>query len=151
MRSRPLRSRIPSTAAGLTRVVGWGLPFFTNFVSPSIRSAKLPVDVALSKQAGTTKYAVLDAIAFPSDPSNVLLEDNHVMFKLRSDSSDILRSVESALFDNPTSGAYIGDLFDLTSKRIGFLGRGFGTTSVGKTLALEAGVPGAGVFPIAPS
>jgi hypothetical protein len=29
----------------------------------------------------------------------------------------------------------IGDPFDLTSKRIGFLGRGFGTRSIGKTLA----------------
>jgi hypothetical protein len=77
----------------------------------------------------------------------VLLEDNHLMFKIRSDSSDILRSVESALFDDPHSGAYIGDLFDLTSKRIGFLGRGFGTTSVGKTLAIAAGVAGADKIP----
>jgi hypothetical protein len=139
----------PSTAAGLTMVVGWGLPYFTSFVPASIRSAKLPVDLALSKQTGTTQYAVLDAIRFPSDPADVLLEDNHVMFKLRSDSSDILRSVEGALFDDPNSGAYIGDLFELTSKRIGFLGRGFtsGSMSVGKQLALAAGVPGADQIP----
>jgi hypothetical protein len=92
---------------------------------------------------------VLDAIRFPSDPADVLLEDNHVMFKIRSDSSDILRNVEGALFDNPNSGAYIGDLFDLTSKRIGFLGRGFNATnmSVGKQLALAASVPGADQIP----
>jgi hypothetical protein len=135
-----------ATAAGLTMVIGWGLPYFRTFV-PGIASTKLPVDVAFSKQSGTTQYAVLDAIQFPSDPDSVLLEDNHVMFKIRSDSSDILRSVESALFDDPHSGAYIGDLFDLTSKRIGFLGRGFGTTSVGKTLAIAAGVAGADKIP----
>jgi hypothetical protein len=137
----------PSTAAGLTMVIGWGLPFFGNYVPTSITSTKLPVDLALSKQDGVTRYAVLDAIQFPSDPDGVLLEDNHVMFKIRSDSSTILRSVESALFDNPNSGAYIGDLFDLTSKRIGFLGRGFSSTSVGKQLALAAGVPGASSIP----
>jgi hypothetical protein len=137
----------PSTAAGLTMVIGWGLPFFQNYLPPSLWSAKLPVDTALSAQAGTTRYAVLDAMRFPSDPAATILEDNHVMFKLRSDSSDILRSVEGALFDNPSSGAYVGDLFDLTSKRIGFLGRGFGSTSVGKQLALAGGVPGADRIP----
>jgi hypothetical protein len=136
-----------STAAGLTMVIGWGLPFFNGYVPPSITTAKLPVDVAVSQQAGTTKYAVLDAIAFPSDPPDVLLEDNHVMFKIRSDSQDILRKVEAQLFDDPNSGAYIGDLFDLTSKRIGFLGRGFGTPSIAKQLALAAGVPGATLIP----
>lgn len=137
----------PSTAAGLTMVIGWGLPYFRAFLPASITSTKLPVDVALSKQGGTTQYAVLDAVRFPSDPDGVLLEDNHLMFKIRSDSSSIVQSVESALFDNPNSGAYIGDLFDLTSKRVGFLGRGFGTTSVGKSLALAAGVPGADQIP----
>jgi hypothetical protein len=141
----------PSTAAGLTMVVGWGLPYFRDRACfpPALWQSKLPVDKALSAQTGTTQYAVLDAIRFPSDPADVLLEDNHVMFKLRSDSSDILRNVEGALFDNPNSGAYIGDLFDLTSKRIGFLGRGFisGSMSVGKQLALAAGVPGADQIP----
>jgi hypothetical protein len=137
----------PSTAAGLTMVIGWGLPYFGTFITDSIRSAKLPVDVSLPPISGKPQYAVLDAIQFPSDPDTVLLEDNHLMFKLRSDSSEILHTVEDALFDNQNSGAYIGDLFDLTSKRMGFLGRGFGTTSVGKTLALAAGVPGAASIP----
>src|SRR6266568_1405912 len=112
----------PSTAAGLTMVIGWGLAFFQTYLPQPLWSAKLPVDIALSNQTGATRYAVLDAIRFPSDPAGTILEDNHVMVKLRSDSSDILRSVEGALFDNPNSGAYIGDLFDLTSKRMGFLG-----------------------------
>ena len=69
------------------------------------------------------------------------------MFKFRSDSSAIVRGAEAALFDNQNSAAYIGDLFDLTSKRIGFLGRGFGSQSFGKQLAIEAGVEGAEQIP----
>jgi len=129
-----------SNAAGLTMVIGWGLPFFDNYVA-ALKS-KLPVDLQLSKETGTTQYAVLDAIKFPSDPSSVLLENNEVMFKMRSDSASILKSVESQLFDNSNSNAYIGDLFLLTSKRIGFLGRGFDKVSIAKTLAKAANVPG---------
>jgi hypothetical protein len=124
----------PSTAAGLTIVVGWGLPYFRTF-TPSLMNSYPPAIPGTSSK----QYAVLDAIQFPSDPSNVVLESNHVMFKFRSDSSSIVSGAERALFDDQNSGAYIGDLFDLTSKRIGFLGRGFGTRSVGKTLALAAG------------
>jgi hypothetical protein len=137
----------PPTAAGLTFIVGWGLPYFRTFLPASLWQTKLPVDVALSQKDGATRYAVLDAIRFPSDPGDMLLEDNHVMIKIRTDSSTIQRAVESALFDRPNSGAFIGDLFDLTSKRVGFLGRGFGTTSVGKQLAVAAGVPGADQIP----
>src|SRR4051812_10674843 len=109
----------PSTAAGLTIVVAWGLPYFWGHV-PTPWSKYAPQDVPGSQ------LAVLDAIRFPSDPAGVTLEDNHVAFKLRSDSQDTLRAVEKALFDNPASGAYVGDLFNITSKRMGFVGRGFG-------------------------
>jgi hypothetical protein len=132
----------PSTAAGLTIVVGYGLPYFRTFV-PSLMNSYLPA----IPNTNPRQYAVLDAIRFPSDPADVVLEDNHVMFKFRSDSSSIVSGAEAALFDNQNSGAYIGDLFDLTSKRIGFLGRGFGTPTVGKRLALAAGVEGAEQIP----
>jgi len=132
----------PSTAAGLTMVVGWGLPYFRTFV-PSLMNSYLPAIPGTSPK----KYAVLDAIQFPSDPDTVVLEDNHVMFKFRSDSSSIVSAAERALFDDQNSGAYIGDLFDLTSKRMGFLGRGFGSPSIAKALATAAGVSGADKIP----
>ena len=132
----------PSTAAGLTIVVGWGLPYFRTF-TPTLWPTYLPK----IPNTNPAQYAVLDAIKFPSDPGNVVLEDNHVMFKFRSDSASIVGGAEGALFDDQNSGAYIGDLFDLTSKRIGFLGRGFGSRSIAKTLALAAGVPGADKIP----
>src|SRR6266516_1604396 len=116
-----------STAAGLTMVIGWGLPFFRTFV-PSLMGTYLPADLALTG-SGPKQYAVLDAIGF------------------RSDSSAIVSGAERALFEDQNSGAYIGDLFELTSKRIGFLGRGFGTRSIAKTLAQAAGVPGADSIP----
>jgi len=134
-----------SNAAGLTMVIGWGLPFFDHL--PSALKSKLPVDQQLSKDTSSTQYAVLDAIRFPSDPEGVELETNDVMFKMRSNSADILKSVESKLFDNPNSGAYIGDLFYLTSKRIGFLGRGFDKSSIAKNMAKAAKVPGWDLIP----
>jgi len=141
-----VESPYPSTAKGLTMVVAWGLPYFRTYV-PAQWQAKGPRDLTLPKQNGQLQHAVLDAIRFPSDPAGTVLEDNHVAFKLRSDSSAILQSVETQLFVDTASRAYIGDLFDLTSKRIGFLGRGFGTTSAGKRLALAAGVAGAESIP----
>jgi hypothetical protein len=142
----------PATAAGLTMVIGWGLPYFRTFV-PTLMDAYLPA----IPNTNPKEYAVRDAIQFPSDPvagdpvvpTGVLLEDNHVMFKFRSDSTAIVSGAERALFEDQNSGAYIGDLFDLTSKRIGFLGRGFGTKSIGKLRAtgLIPPAPGADQIP----
>ena len=131
-----------ATAAGLTIVVAWGLPYFRTF-TPGLMNTYLPA----IPNTSPTQYAVLDAIRFPSDPADVVLKDNHVMFKFRSDSQGIVQGAERALFENPNSGAYIGDLFDLTSKRIGFLGRGFNQPSAAKRLALAAGIPGAENIP----
>lgn len=134
------------TGDGLTMVVAWGLPYFRAYV-PGPWQAKAPRDLTLPLVNNQRQFALLDAIRFPSDPASVVLEDNHVSFKIRSNSSAIVQSAEMQLFGDPNSGAYVGDLFQLTSKRVGFLGRGFGTTSVGKQLALAAGVPGASSIP----
>jgi hypothetical protein len=141
-----VESPYPSTAAGLTIVVAWGLPYFRNRVAGPWNT-KAPRDLSLPLVNGQRQLAVLDAIRFPSDPSTVILEDNEVAFKLRSDSQKILETVEKQLFGDPTSPAYVGDLFQLTSKRVGFVGRGFGTTSAAKQLALQAGVPNAESIP----
>jgi hypothetical protein len=135
-----------STAAGITIVVAWGLPYFRSYV-PGPWQAKGPRDLTLPLVNGQRQMAVLDARSFPSDPDSLVLEDNHVAFKLRSDSASILQSVEQQLFTDASSPAYIGDLFDLTSKRVGFAGRGFGTTAAAKQLALAAGVANAESIP----
>ena len=128
-----LETAYPPTAAGLTIVVGWGLPYFQTYVSKPW-STYQPMDTE------SNQPAMLDAIRFPSDPSDLTLEDNHVVFKIRSDSQNTLTQVAAALFTNSTSKAFIGSLFDITSIRHGFLGRGFGTTSIAKGLAQAAGV-----------
>ena len=142
-----VESPYPATAAGLTIVVAWGLSYFRTHV-PALWSKYGPVDLKLPRDsAGNQQRAVLDAIRFPSDPADTVLEENHVAFKFRSDDQGILQRVERQLFEDKTSRSYVGDLFELTSKRIGFVGRGFGTKSVGKQLALTAGVAGAGKIP----
>jgi hypothetical protein len=141
-----VESPYPSTAAGLTIVVAWGLPYFRSFV-PGPWQAKGPRDLLLPLENGQRPFGVLDAIRFPSDPVDVALEDNHVSFKIRSDSASIVQTAERQLFSDTSSPAYVGDLLQLTSKRIGFAGRGFGTTSAAKTLALQAGVEGASSIP----
>jgi len=140
-----------ATAAGLTVVVGWGLPYFTNYV-PGPWGSKMPKDTtvrpaipALLEVPGPLNP--YDQVPFPSDPPNVVHEQNDVAFKLRSDSSDILDKVEKQLFFDPNSPDHLGKYFTLTSKRIGFLGRGFGTTSAAKALAVKAKLKGADSIP----
>jgi hypothetical protein len=107
-----VESPYPDTAAGLTIVVGWGLTYFRDVIGSTLSNKYLPAVPGTSPK----QLAVVDAVAFPSDdPTTLVLEKNHVMFKFRSDSQTTLRTVESQLFETQNSGAYIGDLFDLTS------------------------------------
>jgi hypothetical protein len=135
----------PRTAAGLTVVVAWGLPYFNNRIGRSALSSSgaWPRDVSGSSPTD----AILDAVRFPSDPGDLVLENNEVMFMFRSDSLATLDDVKGTLFSNPGQSGYIGDLFEVTSQRTGFVGRGFDKPSVAKQLALAAGVAGADKIP----
>jgi hypothetical protein len=135
------------TAAGLTIVVGWGLPYFRSFLPTALVDATLPTDLQFSAASGSRKFALLDAVRFPIDRDEMLLEENELVFLLRSDDQSSIATVERALFEDQTSAAYVGDLFSLTSVRKGFVGRGFGTRSVAKQLALAAGISGASSIP----
>jgi len=78
------------------------------------------------------EWAITDAIAYPKDPGNVVLEQNDVAFHFKSDYNDHLSEVMRALFHPgsqtlngiPADGVYVGDLFTITSIRRGFAGRG---------------------------
>jgi hypothetical protein len=144
---RSVEAPYAPTAAGLTIVVGWGLPYFRSYFPSVLVEALMPVDLAYSATSGARQYALLDAMRFPIDRDEMLLEENDVVFLLRSDNQSTIAAAEQALFEDQTSGAYVGDLFALTSVRKGFVGRGFGTQSVAKQLALAAGVPGASSIP----
>jgi hypothetical protein len=134
----------PKTAAGLTVVVAWGLPYFRNFIKPGLSASTY--NAVWPRESGGATDAVIDAIKFGSDPDSLILEDNEVMFMIRSDSPVVLDDVRSKLF-KPGSVSYIGDLIDVTSVRSGFVGRGFDKPSLAKQLAVKAGVAGADSIP----
>jgi hypothetical protein len=134
-------NRYGPAPAGLSISVGWGLPYFERYV-PGQAQERLPVDLRASKAARRQVLALVDAIRFPSDPEELILEENDVAFFFRSDSRDHIESVSTEVFDK------LGDAFELTSIRRGFMGGGFhGGQSLPKQMALAAGVPGAELIP----
>ena len=128
------------TPAGLGVTVAWGLPYFRRYV-PGQARARLPLDVRASRAKGTRVPVLLEAIRFPSDPAETILEQNDVAFLLRSDSLAHVEDAAKRLFDG-------GDLFQVTSIRKGFVGGGFeGGQSLPKRMAVAAGIPGADLIP----
>jgi hypothetical protein len=132
----------PPTPQGLTIIVGWGLPYFREYLPAALVERMLPVDRAYSTQTGTRQHVLLDARRFPSDRDEMVVEHNDVMFLLRSDSQSIIAAAQRALFEDQSSPHYIGDLLTITSVRKGFVGRGFGTRSIAKQLAQAAEIAG---------
>jgi hypothetical protein len=136
-----LDARYEPAPKGISISVGWGLPYFARYVPGQVEE-HFPVDLRASKAAGKRVLGVIDAIRFPSDPEDLILEDNDVAIFLRSDSRDLIADASSALFDE-TKG-----LFSLTSIRRGFAGGGFdGSESLPKQMAVAAGVGGAELIP----
>jgi hypothetical protein len=129
-----LDAQYPLEAAGLGVTLGWGLPYFDAHV-PEQAKQHLPFDRRAKKSA------LLPARRFPSDPHDLLLEQNDVAVLLRSDSRDHIDAARKALFDD------LG-LFTMTSIRRGFAGGGFaGKQSLPKKMAMAAGIPGADLIP----
>jgi hypothetical protein len=118
----------PGTPAGLGVTVGWGLPYFRRLVSPQWERLQ-PFD----RRAGAP--ALLDAIRFPSDPDDALLEEHDVAVLLRSDSLDHIAHAEDVLFDD-------AGILERTTVRKGFAGGG-----LPRKMALAAGISGAELIP----
>ena len=136
-----LDAEFEPSPAGLGVTVAWGLPYFRRFV-PEPADAHVPVDRRASEAEGGEMRVLLDAIRFPSDPEDTILEDNEVAILLRSDNLDAIGAGAEALFG--------GELPFLaaTSIRKGFVGGGFeGGAGLPKQMALAAGVPGAELIP----
>jgi hypothetical protein len=138
---RGLESRYEVTPAGLAVTVAWGLPYFRRHVA-GLAPMHLPIDRRASRSREAPVPAVLDAVRFPSDPADTILEDNDVAILIRSDDRRHVADGAKALFGEA------GDLFELTSVRKGFQGGGFGgATSLPKAMATAAGVSGADLIP----
>jgi hypothetical protein len=137
---RKLERRFPATPAGLGVAVAWGLPYFRRYV-PGLADRYLPLDRRASREKLKPVRALVDAIRFPSDPAETILERNDVAVLLRSDVLAHLDEAADALFGDL-------DLFKSTSIRKGFAGGGFaGGKSLPKGMAVAAGVPGADLIP----
>ena len=135
-----LEEGLDHSPAGLGVTVAWGLPYFRRYV-PGPAARNLPVDLRATEAAGRQVQALIDAVRFPSDPADVRLEENDVVFFFRGDR---LEHVDLGI--EAVRG--LGGLLEPTSVRRGFAGGGFGGgQSLPKRMALAAGVPGAQLIP----
>jgi hypothetical protein len=131
--------RVEHEYDGLGVTVAWGLPYFRRYV-PDVAQRELPTDRRASRAKGRRTLALTDAIRFPSDPDDTVLEDNHLAVLLRGDDRE---SVEHAAKDLLEL-----EIFRPTSIRKGFAGGGFeGGQSLPKRMAMAAGVEGADLIP----
>jgi hypothetical protein len=124
----------PGTPDGLAITVAWGLPYFRTYV-PDAAEAHLPFDRRARKRA------LIDAIRFPSDPDDTLLEENHVAFLFRSDNEEHIRTAATEIADRMKGALAV------TSIRKGFAGQMDGGKGLPKEMATAAGVPGADLIP----
>ena len=133
------------TPSGLGIAVGWGLPYFTTSALEGVAATRLPLDLVAPKSGGRHQSALLPATAFATDPANVILEENDVVFVMASDSLANIATAYAALFEGP--GA---DLFQVTSTRMGFVDAtqlGGSGQSLTKQFALANNLPGAESIP----
>ncbi len=138
---RRLDDRFPSTPGGLGVTVAWGLPYFERFV-PRQSERHLPLDLRATRAQRRSVRVLEPPRRFPSDPDDVILEDNDVAVLLRSDALAHIHLAASALFGDRAGP------FRITSVRRGFAGGGFeGGRSLPKRLAVAAGLPAAGRIP----
>jgi hypothetical protein len=140
-----IEAKYAPSPAGLAVVVGWGTPYFREYLPVVNRKrypAYLPVDREASQTAGSQVPAFFDVERFPSDPSTLRLERNDVCFVFQSDSLERIATESQALFKA------VDGLLRLTSIRKGFVGGGFGGhTSLPKEMATRAKIAGADQIP----
>lgn len=137
----------PLQPGGILIQVAYGLPYFKEFIPAAVTDKMMPRALENGKPGD---WAVIDAIRFPKDPADLVLEQNDISFHFKSDYNEHLSDVMRALFQPgpqtlngiPVKGVYVGDLFTVTSIRRGFAGRG-----MPRTMATRLGIPGADKIP----
>jgi hypothetical protein len=132
--------RYRPTPAGLGVTVAWGLPYFRRFV-PKQADVHLPIDRRASRTKRRGVRALSDALRFPSDPRETILEQNDVAVLLRSDVREHIENAERMLFHGSR-------ILHATSIRRGFVGSDFRSgPSLAKRMAQAAGIEGADLIP----
>lgn len=137
----------PLSPAGILPQVAWGLPYFRRYIPEPVVAEHLPK----STRAGSEGQPVLiDAIAFPRDPEDLVVEQNDVCFHFKSDFRHHVDEVMAAMFSPgqstlngvPARAVFVGDLFTVTSIRRGFAGHG-----MPRRMGMALGIPGADKIP----
>lgn len=137
----------PLGPGGILIQVAYGLPYFRERIPGKLTDEHMPK----SMMPGTEgQWAVIDAIRFPKDPADIVLEEHEVCFHFKSDYRDHIENVIDVLFRPgdpllngiPAPAAYIGDLVTVTTVRRGFAGRG-----LPKKMGVRLGIPGADSVP----
>jgi hypothetical protein len=131
--------RLEHERQGLGVTVAWGLPYFRRHV-PELAERELPTDLRASRAERRRIAALTDAIRFPSDPEDTILEENDLAILLRGDERELVEGASKELLEL--------EVFRPTSIRKGFAGGGFeGGQSLPKRMAMAAGVEGADLIP----
>jgi hypothetical protein len=108
---------------------------------PRQAEVHLPVDVRASRTRSGKVRALADAVRFPSDPDETILEGNDVAVLLRSDVRAHIEDAERTLFRG-------SKVLRPTSIRRGFVGSDFRSgVSLAKRMAQAARVDGADLIP----
>ncbi|SRR5579875_26185 len=137
----------PTSPAGILAQVAWGLPYFQRYLPKALVSEHIPKSTRPGREG---EPALVEAVRFPRDPEDLVIEHNDVCFHFKSDFKGHIDDVVQALFyPGPSNlngigspGVFIGDLFTVTSVRRGFAGRG-----MPRRVGMSLGIPGADKIP----
>ncbi len=142
-----LESIFPLRPNGLFTQVAYGLSYFKRYLPNELVGRHMPRAIE-DGQPG--RWATIDAMRFPKDPPEIVLEQNDICFHFKSDYQDHITAAVRALFypgekylnGIPVESVNVADLFRLTSIRRGFLGK-----NLPKILANRERIPGADKIP----
>ncbi|MGH9469266.1 MAG: DUF7405 family protein [Terriglobia bacterium] len=137
----------PLSPGGLFIQVAYGLPYFKEYLPASVTEKFMPRALDNGKRGD---WALIDSIKFPKDPAQLILEHNDISVHFKSDFNEHISDAIRALFQPgaqslnsiPGESVYVGDLFNVTSIRRGFAGRG-----MPRTMAQRLRIPGADKIP----
>ncbi|MEO6830334.1 MAG: hypothetical protein ABI164_11040, partial [Acidobacteriaceae bacterium] len=142
-----IESIYPLNPGGILTQVAYGLSYFTEFIPAAVTEKLMPRALEDGKPVA---WALIDSIRFPKDPESLVLEQNDISFHFKSDFNENINDVMRALFQPgqhtlngiPGESVYVGDLFNVTSIRRGFAGRG-----MPRKMATRLRIPGADKIP----
>jgi len=144
---KEMESIYPLNPGGILTQVAYGLSYFKEYLPAKITEKMMPRALENGKPGD---WALIDSIRYPKDPEDLVLEQNDISFHFKSDYNEHINDVIRALFQPgahllngiPCECFYVGDLFNVTSIRRGFAGRG-----MPRKIAKRLGIPGAEKIP----